>query len=117
MQTTVRIDVPGGAPQPPEPLVIQGVSFSGDRGISRVEVSTDAGESWQDATLKTPLGPYTWVHWEYDWKEPKIGTTVLVARATDGTGELQPENVTDPYPDGASGYHRAVARIEAADRT
>ena len=117
MNTTVRIDVPGGAPQPPEPLVIQGVSFSGDRGISRVEVSTDAGKSWQDATLKAPLGLYTWVHWEYEWKDVEVGAAVLVARATDGTGELQSENVVEPYPDGASGYHRVIARIEEPDHT
>jgi DMSO/TMAO reductase YedYZ molybdopterin-dependent catalytic subunit len=112
MNTSVRIDVPSGAPQPPQPLVVQGISFSGDRGISKVEVSTDGGESWHDATLKSPLGPYTWVHWEYDWQDPKPGNTVLVARATDGTGELQTEKDHEPYPDGATGYHRAVARID-----
>jgi hypothetical protein len=112
MNTTVRIDVPGGALQPPEPLVIQGVSFSGDRGISRIEVSTDGGKTWEDATLKAPLGPYTWVHWEYDWRDPRPGETVLVARATDGTGQLQRENDLDPYPDGAEAYHRATARID-----
>jgi DMSO/TMAO reductase YedYZ molybdopterin-dependent catalytic subunit len=112
MRTSIRIDVPGGAPQPPEPLIVQGVSFSGDRGISRVEVSTDGGESWNDATLKLPLGPYTWVHWEYDWRDPRPGETTLIARATDGTGELQSVEVQDPYPDGASGYHRVTARIQ-----
>jgi DMSO/TMAO reductase YedYZ molybdopterin-dependent catalytic subunit len=117
MNTTVRIDVPGGAPQPPEPLVIQGVSFSGDRGISRVEVSTDNSKTWHDATLKAPLGPYTWVHWEYDWRDPKPGEAVLVARATDGTGQLQRESYLDPFPDGAEGYHRAIARIEKPGQT
>jgi hypothetical protein len=112
MQTSVRIDVPGGDPQPRQSLVIQGVAFSGDRGINRVEVSTDSGRSWHDATLLPPLGPYTWVHWEYDWQSPMIGETVLIARATDGTGELQTEQIHEPYPDGATGYHRSVARIE-----
>jgi hypothetical protein len=114
MNTTVRIDVPGGAPQPPEPLLIQGVSFSGDRGISRVEVSTDSGKTWQDAVLQPPLGPYTWVHWQHEWLDPKLGETVLMARATDGTGELQKENQLDPYPNGAAAFHRVVARIEDA---
>ncbi len=117
MNTSVRIDVPGGAPQPPEPLVIQGVSFSGDRGVSRVEVSTDGGNAWHDATLKAPLGPYTWVHWEYDWQDPKVGETTLVARATDGEGQLQTEQEVEPYPDGATGYDRATARIQPPDRT
>jgi hypothetical protein len=41
-----------------------------------------------------------------------IGETVLIARATDGTGELQTEQIREPYPDGATGYHRSVAHIE-----
>jgi hypothetical protein len=92
--------------------VVQGISFSGDRGISRVEVSTDAGRTWHDATLRPPLGPYTWVHWEYDWQDPPVGETELVARATDGTGELQTEVVREPYPSGATGYHRVTVRVE-----
>jgi hypothetical protein len=28
-----------------------------------------------------------------------------VARATDGTGQIQTDRRTDPFPSGASGYH------------
>src|SRR2546425_1545030 len=36
-------------------VTIGGVAFAGDRGISRVEVSTDGGSTWADATLKGPF--------------------------------------------------------------
>jgi len=34
-------------------VAIAGVAFAGDRGVSRVQVSTDDGHSWNDATLIT----------------------------------------------------------------
>ncbi len=114
MNTTVRIDVPAhGMTLSPGGLLVQGVAFSGDRGISKVEVSIDGGDTWQDAKLKPPLSPYTWILWEYDWTNPPLGPSVLLARATDGTGELQMADNYDPYPDGAAAYHEVPFRIEA----
>jgi DMSO/TMAO reductase YedYZ molybdopterin-dependent catalytic subunit len=113
MNTTVRIDVPGrGMTLPPATLLVQGVAFSGDRGISRVEVSTDGGNAWAEARLKPPLSPYTWLLWEYEWHNPPLGEAVLLARATDGTGKLQKANVVDPFPDGAAAYHYVSFQIE-----
>jgi DMSO/TMAO reductase YedYZ molybdopterin-dependent catalytic subunit len=107
MNTTVRVDVPGdGRTVDSGPLLVQGVAFSGDRGISKVEVSTDDGASWNEATLKPPLSPYTWVLWEYEWRNPPLGEATVQARATDGTGELQPDGNAEPYPDGVASYHR-----------
>ena len=115
MNTTVRIDIPGSSmTYPTGSLVVEGVAFSGDRGISKVEVSSDDGANWKEATLKPPLGPYTWVLWEYEYSNPPEGEGVLLARATDGTGQLQPMNQLDPYPDGASAYHRVAFRIESS---
>ena len=37
--------------------------FPGDRGILKVEVSTDGGKSWTPTQLKEPLSQYTWVLW------------------------------------------------------
>ena len=42
---------------------LAGIAFGGDKGISKVEVSTDKGTTWQTATLKDPLGPYSWRLW------------------------------------------------------
>jgi DMSO/TMAO reductase YedYZ molybdopterin-dependent catalytic subunit len=46
-----------------EQIPIAGVAFAGDRGISRIQVSTDDGATWKDARIKNPLSPYSWVIW------------------------------------------------------
>ena len=38
-----------------------GMAFAGDRGILKVEVSTDGGKSWKPTELEDPLSQYTWV--------------------------------------------------------
>ncbi len=82
---------------------LAGIAFAGDRGISKVEVSVDGGKTWQTATLKDPLGPYTWRLWRLDW-DAKPGDYTLVVRATDGTGQVQPSEETDTLPNGATGW-------------
>jgi DMSO/TMAO reductase YedYZ molybdopterin-dependent catalytic subunit len=83
---------------------IGGVAFAGDRGISKVEVSFDRGKTWNEATLKQPRSPSSWVLWAYEWTPSNRGTVTIVTRAYDGKGQLQDPTVTDPFPDGASGY-------------
>jgi len=83
---------------------IGGVAFAGDRGISKVEISFDGGKTWNEATLKQPRSPSSWVLWAYEWTPSNRGTVTIVTRAYDGKGQLQDSTVTDPFPDGASGY-------------
>jgi DMSO/TMAO reductase YedYZ molybdopterin-dependent catalytic subunit len=108
MNTSSRIDIPSpGDVLSAGVLRVHGVSFSGKRGISRVEVSADGGSSWNDARLKPPLGPFTWVLWSYDWQVPdKEAQVSVLARATDGNGDLQTAEEAPAYPDGATGYPR-----------
>jgi len=84
-------------------VTIGGVAFAGDRGISRVEVSTDGGSTWADATLKVPLSALTWVLWTFDWTPPRGGSFRIVARAYDGVGVLQNPAPMPPFSSGASG--------------
>jgi len=63
---------------------------SGRAPIARVEVSTDAGETWADAELTRDLeGPWAWCGWTASW-DALPGEHVLCCRATDETGEAQP---------------------------
>ncbi|GCF14824.1 hypothetical protein Harman_27590 [Haloarcula mannanilytica] len=90
---------------------IGGHAYAGLRGVQRVEVSTDGGETWTDATLSDQLpaasgdGPAedAWRQWEYTYDPPSGGHTVVV-RMVDQRGEVQPEDETDSYPSGASGW-------------
>jgi DMSO/TMAO reductase YedYZ molybdopterin-dependent catalytic subunit len=90
---------------------IGGHAYAGLRGVQRVEVSTDGGETWADATLSDRLpaasgdGPAedAWRQWEYTYDPPEGGHTVVV-RMVDRRGELQPEEEADAYPSGPSGW-------------
>jgi DMSO/TMAO reductase YedYZ molybdopterin-dependent catalytic subunit/uncharacterized membrane protein (UPF0136 family) len=81
-----------------------GHAYAGTRGIQRVEVSTDGGESWTDATLSEPLpGTDVWRQWRYELNgEP--GEYDVVVRAVDGEDDLQPEEFSQPFPSGATGW-------------
>lgn len=90
--------------QPNKPLLIGGIAYAGDRGISKVEVSADGGQSWNVANLRTPKSPYSWVLWTWPWTPGGSGQYNLQTRATDGKGTLQRSDVTDAYPFGVEAY-------------
>ena len=87
------------------PVDVAGVAFAGTRGIKSVELSTDDGSTWNEATLDAPLSALTWVLWRVRWTPSREGAYTLVVRATDGTGRVQTSNVAPSYPSGAAGYH------------
>jgi len=102
--TTVSLSQSGGS------VVLGGVAFAGDRGISKVEVSVDGGSTWQAATLKPPASDLTWVLWAFEWS-PKPGNYVIYARATDGQGALQTSAQADTFPSGATGYVMSTVNV------
>ncbi len=96
-----------GSEYPVGPLTVAGVAFSGDRGISNVELSVDGERTWaQVDRLSEPLSPFTWVSWDTAVEPTGPGPMTLSARATDGKGALQTPIESGVYPDGATGYHR-----------
>ncbi|HEX7949536.1 MAG TPA: molybdopterin-dependent oxidoreductase [Candidatus Limnocylindrales bacterium] len=108
--TQSRIDVPhGGAQLRAGRIAIAGVAWAPDRGISKVEVSIDQGD-WQAVTLSAPISDATWVQWLFPW-DATAGTHSIEVRATDGTGRLQADGITRPFPDGARGHHRIGVRV------
>jgi DMSO/TMAO reductase YedYZ molybdopterin-dependent catalytic subunit len=93
---------------------LRGMAFGGDRGISKVEISSDDGETWDDAEIIKPGTKLSWSLWSYQWTPDEEGETRLVVRATDGNGQLQISEYRDQVPDGATGLHRVRARVEKA---
>jgi DMSO/TMAO reductase YedYZ molybdopterin-dependent catalytic subunit len=89
-------------------IPIGGIAYSGDRGISTVEVSVDSGE-WMPAAIKEPLGDNTWYIWRYDWPFT-AGAHSFEVRCVDGNGTPQRTDITPQRPDGATGIHR-ISRI------
>ena len=70
---------------------IHGAAWASDAEIVRVEVSTDGGSTWKEATLLGESKANAWRFWEFNWKTPTaLGKQTLVARATDSLGRTQP---------------------------
>lgn len=110
--TQSRIDVPRpGQVVPAGRVAIAGVAWAPDRGISRVEVAIDG--AWRDARLSTPISGATWVQWQASWDAAAAGPGGhrIEVRATDGRGEVQTAERSQPAPDGARGHHRVEVTV------
>ncbi len=92
-------------------VMMGGVAFAGDRGISNVEVSVDGGKTWTRAMLKPPASRLSWVLWAYEWVPQNPGQYIVYARATDGDGQLQTADVSYSYPSGATGYVMSTVNV------
>jgi DMSO/TMAO reductase YedYZ molybdopterin-dependent catalytic subunit len=71
-------------------LNIKGVAWAGEADVTKVEISTDDGKSWQAADLGKDRSRYAWRMFEYKWKAPKAGDYTILSRATDSQGRVQP---------------------------
>jgi DMSO/TMAO reductase YedYZ molybdopterin-dependent catalytic subunit len=112
IHTTSRIERPSSRGSIPlAPVTVGGLAYAGIRGVRCVEVSADAGLSWQDATLVPPLSDQTWVYWTWRWSPPARGQWTLVVRATDGTGARQIPTETSTVPNGATGWHYVTVTV------
>jgi DMSO/TMAO reductase YedYZ molybdopterin-dependent catalytic subunit len=111
IKTQSRVDVPAdGTTISAGQRTIAGVAWAPTRGISAVEVRVDGGQ-WQPAELASELADTTWRQWRIPW-EAASGAHSIMVRATDGTGEVQTDEVAPPAPDGATGYHSIVVNVE-----
>ncbi len=79
-----------GATLDMQPHVVTGYAWSGCGLISRVEVSSDGGETWELAELVGPRERYAWQQWNFAWEPPAPGHYTLKARAQDERGNVQP---------------------------
>ena len=73
----------------PGPVPLRGRAWSGWAPVARVEVSTDDGATWTDATLGEGHGRWAWRPFTVAW-EATPGEHRLRARATDASGRVQP---------------------------
>ena len=95
------------------PVEVKGIAFGGDRGISRVELSFDDGQTWSDAEIYYSGGNLAWSLWKAHWMPATPGDYPLLVRATDGEGDVQEwEEDRGPFS-GTSGLHRINVRVTA----
>jgi sulfane dehydrogenase subunit SoxC len=87
-------------------IEINGIAWTGYGKITRVDVSTDGGNTWTAARLQEPVLPKAHTRfrhlWNWDGRE-----AVIMSRAIDETGYVQPTRaklLAERGP-GAAGYH------------
>ncbi|MFC6486885.1 sulfite oxidase [Nitratireductor sp. GCM10026969] len=93
-------------------VLIEGVAFGGYHALDKVEVSTDDGESWQEARLLGPdLGRFAWRPFVLE-ADLEPGTYTVTSRATNSEGTVQ-EEVTEPNHRGYdySGWRRLAVDV------
>ena len=100
----MRLDAAGAT-------VVAGVAWDPHDGIRRVEVrrrddraGATEDDGWVEAELSEALSEDAWVQWRATLELPE-GPSFLQVRATNGRGETQTSERTDPRPDGATGWH------------
>lgn len=76
-----------------ERLTVKGFALTNGtigRSVQKIEVSSDEGKSWTTARITSPVRDFCWVLWS---AEVPVGnnTARLLVRATDTSGEVQPQ--------------------------
>jgi DMSO/TMAO reductase YedYZ molybdopterin-dependent catalytic subunit len=95
------------------PVELKGRAFGGNRGISKVEISFDDGETWAEVAGRAYEGSdLEWSFWRHTWNPTQPGEYLLVVRAYDGSGALQELTRRDSHPrEGVTGLHRVRATV------
>ncbi|HKT19873.1 MAG TPA: molybdopterin-dependent oxidoreductase [Stellaceae bacterium] len=85
---------------------LRGIAWDGGYGITRVEISSDGGATWQDAALGKDLGRFAFRPWSYRFAPKKKGRYAILARASNKAGQTQADSlIFNP-----AGYHNNVPR-------
>ncbi len=93
---------------------IVGVAMGGTTGVSKIEVSIDGGDNWQEAQFIGPdLGRFAWRTFVLP-TELDAGSYKLASRVTDSEGKVQPK---DPELLNNSGYNHNGWLAHAVDLT
>ncbi|MCY7409584.1 MAG: sulfite oxidase [Chitinophagales bacterium] len=75
-----------------ESVEVRGFAISGGgKKISRVDVSTDGGNTWTTAIITDEKSEWTWSFWKTNLKLEK-GDHVIIARAFDSASNTQPSD-------------------------
>ena len=88
-----------GAILAPGAVRIAGFAWAGEAEITRVDVSTDNGRTWSAARLSADRARYAWRQFDHLWRPAQNGSYVVLSRATDSRGRVQPI-VADWNPSG-----------------
>jgi DMSO/TMAO reductase YedYZ molybdopterin-dependent catalytic subunit len=91
MRVRARITDPApGAVIAEGTYTVRGKTWSGTGPITDVHVSLTGEGDWYPAQVEPANGPSQWQDWSFEWNA-EIGRKTLRARATDASGNIQPD--------------------------
>src|SRR2546423_15723261 len=93
MQVKAQISKPAeGETVPANSSVrVHGAAWTSDGEITKVELSTDGGSTWNETNLLSEPKPNAWRLWEFNCQTHRTPETQpLIARAPDSLGRTQP---------------------------
>lgn len=70
---------------------VTGVAFDQGKGIKEVMISTDGGKSWSATALQKDYGKYAYRQWFYSWEPKEKGEYMIMVRAINRIGNIQPQ--------------------------
>lgn len=71
-------------------IKVTGVAFDQGKGVKEVMISTDGGKSWSATNLEKDLGKYAYRQWTYMWEPKTKGEYIIMVRAINRIGNIQP---------------------------
>jgi hypothetical protein len=70
---------------------VRGIAFGGDTGVAKVEFSSDAGQTWQPATVGRDEGKFGFREWHTEFAPSARIEYTLMVRCTNSNGIAQPD--------------------------
>lgn len=103
----------GGMIRLGQSLRVEGKAWAGDLSVSKMQVSSDFGATWQPANLSAPENRLAWQPWNATVRLPEKGYYEIWARATDSEGKSQPMVVPGWNPRGYlnNACHRIAVKV------
>ncbi|HJU96808.1 MAG TPA: hypothetical protein VJ644_02435, partial [Jiangellaceae bacterium] len=70
--------------------LLTGRAWSGWGDVTRVDISVDGGQNWDEARLGPRPDQFEWRSWQWSWDAHTRGRFELCVRAGDAAGNVQP---------------------------
>jgi sulfite oxidase len=100
-----------GATAPAGKVVVGGFAWAGEDDIKAVDISIDNGATWRPARLTGEQARYAWRRFEFEFNAPRPESYLILSRATDSKGNVQPA-VSQWNPSGYLWNQYDAIRIE-----
>jgi DMSO/TMAO reductase YedYZ molybdopterin-dependent catalytic subunit len=107
VKSMITSPAPGASLKMGQPFPVRGRAWVGEGAVERVEISTDEGKTWRNATLGRRGDKYAWRPFTYAYQPERPGYVTFLARAWDTVGNAQPAVSTwNPLGYFWNGWHR-----------